>query len=87
MYHVYVLRSLKDGRLYTGVTENLERRLREHSAGKTRSLRYRRPLVLVFSESFATKAEAVARERFFKTPEGGAVKQALVAKALNEQLR
>ena len=86
MYYVYVLRSVQDGMLYTGVTKDLSRRMREHQAGKTRSLRYRRPLVLVYSETYSTKREAIARERYFKTPEGGTLKQRLVAKAIDEQV-
>jgi len=81
MYHVYVLRSLKDGKLYTGVTAALDRRLREHRSGKTKSLRSRRPLVLVFTEAYPTKRAAMDRERYFKTPEGGSLKQRLVAEA------
>ncbi|MEX1194357.1 MAG: GIY-YIG nuclease family protein [Dehalococcoidia bacterium] len=37
MFHVYVLRSNKDGRLYTGVTGDLRRRLAEHNRGIVRS--------------------------------------------------
>ncbi len=74
---MYVLRSRRDGRLYTGVTSALNRRLREHRAGKTKSLRARRPLALVYVEVYATKREAAARERFFKTPRGGVLKQRL----------
>ena len=81
MYIVYVLRSLKDGLLYTGVTNDLRRRLREHDGGKTRSLRGRRPLALVYTEEYSSKQEAIARERFFKTPAGGIVKQELVKAA------
>ncbi len=77
-YYVYVLRSQKDGRLYTGFTSNIEKRLRDHNAGNTKSLRYRRPLKLVYYEEFNTKAEAIARERYFKTPEGGALKKKLI---------
>jgi putative endonuclease len=75
---VYVLRSTKDGRLYTGVTSNLDRRLREHNSGKVRSTANRRPLILVYSELFKCKEDARARERYFKTPEGGKLKQRLV---------
>jgi putative endonuclease len=81
MFYVYVVRSLKDGRLYTGVTANLSRRLAEHNSGKTRSLRSRRPVKLVYCEEYATRTEAQARERYFKTPEGGALKQRLVLQA------
>jgi len=77
-YYVYVLRSLKDGRLYTGYTPNLENRLRDHNTGHTKSLRNRRPLELVYFEKFETKKEAMERERFFKTPEGGVLKRKLM---------
>ncbi len=81
MFHVYVLLSEADGNLYTGVTSDLERRLREHKHGKVRSTRGRRPLKLLYTEEFATKVEATAREAYFKTPEGGVLKQRLVAEA------
>jgi putative endonuclease len=78
-HYVYVLRSLKDGRLYTGYTTNLKDRLQDHNAGHTKSTRNRRPLELVYSERFESKKEAMERERFFKTPEGGAVKRRLIS--------
>jgi putative endonuclease len=83
MFYVYVVRSLKDGRLYTGVTADLSRRLAEHNRGKTHSLRSRRPVRLVYREGYASRTEAQARERYFKTPEGGALKQRLVLHAEN----
>ena len=79
-HELYVLRSLKDGKLYTGVTSNLKRRLAEHNAGKVRSTATRRPLILVYSERFGSRIEAAARERYFKTAEGGKLKQFLVKK-------
>jgi hypothetical protein len=36
---------------------------------------------LVYSETYPTRAEALARERYFETPEGGALKQRLVLEA------
>ena len=81
MHYVYVLRSDRDGKLYTGVTSDLARRMREHAGGKTRSLRGRLPLRLVYKEVFETRREALARERYFKTAEGGALKQRLVEQA------
>ncbi len=77
-YYVYVLRTQKDGRLYTGYTSDIEKRLRDHNTGSTKSLRYRRPLKLVYFEEFETKTEAIARERYFKTPEGGVQKKRLI---------
>jgi putative endonuclease len=37
MYYVYVLKSEKDGRLYKGLTSDLEKRLLQHNAGITKS--------------------------------------------------
>lgn len=70
MFFAYVLRSLKNSRLYYGSTNNLERRLEEHNSGHTKSLKYVRPLELVYSEEFLTLKEARAREKFFKDGQG-----------------
>jgi putative endonuclease len=80
-FHVYVLLSERDGRLYTGVTANLERRLKDHELGRVKSTKPRRPLRLIYTERFETKRAAYAREAYFKTAEGGALKQTLVASA------
>ncbi len=77
MYWVYVLQSGRDSGLYTGVTSNLRRRIREHNAGKVKSTRNRRPLRIVYHEAFHSKNEAAARERYFKTAKGGVEKRKL----------
>ena len=69
-HHVYVLRSLKDGKLYTGSTSNLKRRLQQHNSGMTASLRWRRPLELIYSEKYTTRVEAETREKYLKTGKG-----------------
>jgi putative endonuclease len=78
-YHAYILRSLKDGRLYVGSTNNVERRLRRHNLGLVAAPRHRRPLELVCFETFATRSEAVQRERHPKSLEGSAEKKRLVS--------
>jgi putative endonuclease len=78
-YYVYIARSLKDGQLYTGMSKDPGQRLRDHNAGRTRSTRHRRPFVLVYTEPFATRSEAISRELFLKTAEGGALKAELIA--------
>ncbi|HSD98068.1 MAG TPA: GIY-YIG nuclease family protein [Patescibacteria group bacterium] len=70
MFSVYVLKSLANGRLYTGSTNNVERRLREHNAGQTKYTRSTRPFVLIYQEVYDTKVEAIRRERFLKTGKG-----------------
>ncbi len=69
-YCVYVLQSEKDLLLYHGFTTNIERRLIEHNAGKTKSTSSRRPLKLVYCEFFISKEDAMRRESYFKTSQG-----------------
>ena len=57
MYFVYVLRSEKDGRLYKGFSSNLEKRIREHNSGKTKSTKGYLPWKLVYSEKVELKQE------------------------------
>jgi len=78
LYWLYVLRSLKDERLYTGIAADRRERLREHNAGGVRSTRSRRPFVLVYSEPFETREIRWPASVTLKTPEGGALKQRLV---------
>ena len=57
-----------DGTLYTGITTDVERRLREHNAGKAgaRYTRGRRPVRLVHMELADTRADALKREAEIK---------------------
>lgn len=66
MWWVYVLRC-SDGSLYCGISNDVEKRLRVHNAGKgSRYVRSRRPARLVFSSPFASKSEALKEEYRFK---------------------
>ena len=66
----YVLRSLGNGRLYTGSTNDLARRLTEHDRGKTRSTRHTGPYELVYHEVCADRLEARRREPYLKSGKG-----------------
>ncbi len=70
MFTVYVLRSEKNNRLYTGYTEDLEKRIKEHNSGKTRSTKANTPYSLVYKEEYCSKTEARKREIFLKTGQG-----------------
>ena len=70
MYYVYVLRSLKDGNFYTGLTTNLKRRLAEHNKGVTKSTKYRKPFELVYYEACRNYKDAMRREKYLKTTYG-----------------
>jgi putative endonuclease len=70
MIYVYVLRSARDGYLYTGCTNDLRRRFALHNAGKIPSTRERRPLELIYYEASLDKNDAFRREKYLKTTYG-----------------
>ena len=64
--YTYILRCA-DGTLYTGWTNDLEKRLAAHNAGKaSKYTRARLPVELAYFEVFETKAEAMRREVLIK---------------------
>jgi len=67
MYYVYVLESLKDGKLYVGYSNNLKRRFNEHNTGRVRITRNRRPFKLIYYEAYRNQQDATRREKYFKT--------------------
>ena len=66
-WHFYILRCA-DGSLYSGITTDLERRVREHNAGAAgaRYTRGRRPVSLAYSERLPDRAQALRREHAVK---------------------
>ncbi|MFD0863838.1 GIY-YIG nuclease family protein [Sungkyunkwania multivorans] len=66
MFYTYIIQSEKDGSYYTGYSSDLDDRLLRHNTGKSRYTSKRMPWVLVYSEVFTTKTEAIKRERFLK---------------------
>ena len=69
-YYTYVLLSKKDGKFYTGYTEDLQGRFEAHSAGKVDATRERRPLELVYAETCKDRRDAIKREKSLKTHYG-----------------
>ena len=66
MNYCYILRC-RDGSLYTGWTNDLEARVRSHNRGTgSKYTRSRRPVELVYAESFDTKEQAMSREWHLK---------------------
>ena len=71
MHFVYVLYSLKDHKLYKGSTSNIQKRLLKHNSGGSKSTAHRKPFVIVHIEKFDNKTNALKRENYIKTIEGG----------------
>jgi putative endonuclease len=67
MYYVYVLKSIKDNKLYIGYTGNLKLRFEQHQRGEVKSTTNRRPLNLIYYEACLNKKDAMNRERYLKT--------------------
>ncbi|NTW31447.1 MAG: GIY-YIG nuclease family protein [Bacteroidetes bacterium] len=73
IYYVYVLKSLSFIKHYTGQTEDLERRLREHNEGSLGVYtKNKGPWELIYFEKFDTRTEAMKREKYLKTGIGRA---------------
>ena len=66
LWYVYILRC-GDGTLYTGITDDIPRRLAAHRAGKgAKYTRGRGPLELVYQEQVPDKSAALRREAAIK---------------------
>jgi putative endonuclease len=67
MYYVYIL-ECRDGTLYVGSTNDIDKRVSVHNAGKgAKYTRGRIPVALRYSEVFETKGEALKREMAIKS--------------------
>ncbi len=66
-FYTYVLKSLKDVKLYIGWTNNLKHRIKEHNKGLVDATKNRRPLRLEYFEACNSKEKAIKREKYFKT--------------------
>lgn len=67
MFYTYVLISNSDRNFYIGFTKNLKRRFQEHNNGAVASTANRRPFELIYYEACLTEADALKREKYFKT--------------------
>jgi len=80
MFFVYIIRSKIRSRYYTGSTEDLEERLRQHNAGKVKSTKAYRPWDIAYTETFERREDAYARERQIKAYKGGEAFRKLLGK-------
>ena len=67
-WHVYIVKC-SDESLYTGITTDIKRRVKEHNTSDklgAKSLRGKRPVELVYTELFETQSDARKREAAIK---------------------
>lgn len=69
-YFVYILKSLEYEKTYVGITNNPERRLTEHNAGKSIYTRKFKPWQVVYKEEVWDRKSAREKEKYYKTSAG-----------------
>ncbi len=66
-WYIYIV-ECKDGKLYTGITKDLERRVKEHNSGNgCRFTRYRHLVTLQYNRKVKTKQDALKEEARIKS--------------------
>ena len=67
MFFVYVIRSTKYNRNYTGLTSNFERRFDEHNTGRNKTTKPYRPFEIILIEEYPDRPSARKREKYLKS--------------------
>jgi putative endonuclease len=70
MFFAYVLKSIEHNYYYKGHCQGLDKRLKQHNPGVTKSIMPYIPFKLVYFEEFESEADAIKREKYFKTSAG-----------------
>lgn len=70
MYYVYILKSIKDGSSYVGVTKNLKKRIEEHNYNGPKFTSSKRPYKIIWYAVFLDKRQAYQFEKYLKTGSG-----------------
>lgn len=70
MFYTYIIKSKKNGELYTGYTNNLRKRFKEHNNGKSTYTKSRGPYELIYYEACLDKDDARSRGLYLKSGRG-----------------
>ncbi len=70
MFYTYILRSKKGNKWYTGSTNNLQKRFKDHNLGKVASTENRAPFELIYYEACINEQDARQREKYLKSGMG-----------------
>jgi putative endonuclease len=69
MYYIYALTN-KAGRVYVGMSKDVEKRLEDHNKGRVFSTKGFRPWTIFFQEKVGNREEARKREKYYKSGYG-----------------
>ena len=67
---MFAIKSYTDGRIYVGMSQNIEKRLKEHNSGKVFSTKGYKPWHLVYSEKCSDRLHARKKEKYYKSGYG-----------------
>lgn len=70
MFYTYVLKSGKDDSWYTGSTNDLRKRFKQHQGGKSTYTKSRGPFTLIYYEACLYELDARSREKYLKSGMG-----------------
>jgi len=70
MYHIYIIKSQSRNYVYIGISDNVNRRLKEHDLGSNKTTKPYKPFKLLHTENFQDRISAREREKWFKSGEG-----------------
>ncbi len=65
--YVYVLKSDLDHRFYVGMSKDVQKRLKEHNSGRTKSTKGYRPWSIIHIERYPDRVAARKREKYLKS--------------------
>lgn len=69
-YYTYILKSKKDGKMYTGFTNNLRKCLSQHNKGKSVHTKGRGPFEIIYYEACLLEEKTRSRELYLKSGMG-----------------
>jgi len=81
MYYVYLIKSKIDSSVYIGFTGDLKRRIKDHNLGKTKSIKHKRPYILIYYEAYPN--ETMARKREIRLKKNSWAKEQLLKRLKN----
>ena len=70
MHYTYVLQSKKDKKWYTGATDDLRKRFKQHNDNRVLSTKGRGPFELIYYEACLNQQDAFQREKYLKSGPG-----------------
>ena len=66
MIYIYAIVNTTRNYIYVGMTNDVERRIKEHNNGENKSTKTYSPFVLIYTEAFPLRVEARKKEKYLK---------------------